>query len=133
MLWQELLIHLLGLSVVHEHVDLSHQGLICLLVGGNFRAVGKALAFDDPGETGLLFTHLGDWRCSFSTVHLEHGPKIGEARGEPAFLDGVDLVCVCDWLQGSSVADGMRLLVRHCGALIGLCMGFRVNLLEPRS
>ena len=81
-------------------MDLGHQGLICLLVGGDLRAVGKAPAFDDPGKTGLLLlTHLV-W-CSFSTVCLKHGLEIGEVRGKPAFLDGVDVVGVCGWLWRS--------------------------------
>ena len=98
-------------TCIHEHVDLCHQGLIHLLMGGNSRAVGKAPAFDDPRETGLLFTHLGDLQCSFSTVCLKHGLEIEEARGKPALLDGVDIVGVCNQLQRSSAMYGVSLLV----------------------
>ena len=116
----------------HEHVDLRHQGLVHLLVGGNLGTVGKAPAFDDPRKTGLLLTHLGDQRHPFSAVHLKHCLEIREARGEPAFLYGVDIVHICDQFWRSLVAGRVSLSVcQGQGALAGLSVGFGMNPLKP--
>ena len=115
-----------------EHVDLRDQCLICLLVGGNSGTVCKAPAFDDPGKAGLLVPHLWNQRHSISTVGLEHGLEVGQARGEPSLLHRVDIVRIRDGLQRSMVVSWVRVWTRwHWGTLVGLGLGIRRNLLKP--